>query len=368
MEVIRTIHPIGQGAFYTEKLTFGEKTVNVVYDCGCEMQMQAPPRALSLVKQWCQDVSQIDLLFISHFHADHMNCIKTILESKIKVKNVIIPYIHPDLLLFLTMYYQYYQNSIPYIFINPYDVFRNTGTNIITVHPADDDINRVDPISINQLQNNISLYSNQAIEINGWLYLPFTKTDNLKCTTVLQNHFAQHKWNINSSDWLYDKQGAASLKKIYTNYFKLLNETSLMVYSGPIREYLLDCFSNMHGCCAALRSCSDGIERCHRNPSCLYTGDITIDATTLCAIDKVINRYKIGTFQIPHHGSKNSWKHGYSISHFYKCVNYIDTFLSFGNNNRYRMPSIDLMTSFDLLNVSVRKVNENNSFQQAFKI
>jgi len=34
MELTRTIHPIGQGGFYTETLKDGDDEINVVYDCG----------------------------------------------------------------------------------------------------------------------------------------------------------------------------------------------------------------------------------------------------------------------------------------------------------------------------------------------
>ena len=34
MELTRTIHPVGQGGFYTETFRGGKEEVNVVYDCG----------------------------------------------------------------------------------------------------------------------------------------------------------------------------------------------------------------------------------------------------------------------------------------------------------------------------------------------
>ena len=35
MEMIRTIHPIGQGAFYSEQFKEKDKKIaNIVYDCG----------------------------------------------------------------------------------------------------------------------------------------------------------------------------------------------------------------------------------------------------------------------------------------------------------------------------------------------
>ena len=34
MNVTRTLHPIGQGAFYTEKFEYDGQQCNVVFDCG----------------------------------------------------------------------------------------------------------------------------------------------------------------------------------------------------------------------------------------------------------------------------------------------------------------------------------------------
>ena len=34
MNVTRTLHPIGQGAFYTEKFEYEGQQCNVVFDCG----------------------------------------------------------------------------------------------------------------------------------------------------------------------------------------------------------------------------------------------------------------------------------------------------------------------------------------------
>ena len=39
MEVTRIIHPIGQGAFYTESIKTNDNLYNVVYDCGSGNQV-----------------------------------------------------------------------------------------------------------------------------------------------------------------------------------------------------------------------------------------------------------------------------------------------------------------------------------------
>ena len=44
MEVTRIIHPIGQGAFYTESIKTNDNLYNVVYDCGSGNHKYTPKR------------------------------------------------------------------------------------------------------------------------------------------------------------------------------------------------------------------------------------------------------------------------------------------------------------------------------------
>ena len=94
MKVTRTLHPIGQGAFYTEKFEYDGQQCNVVFDCG--------GRALSVieerVKKYCNRLSReqkvelptIDAVFISHFDNDHVNGLKTLLDNA-EVKRIFLP-------------------------------------------------------------------------------------------------------------------------------------------------------------------------------------------------------------------------------------------------------------------------------------
>ena len=102
MRLERTFWPVGHGAFYTEK--FGGR-VTVVYDCGSGL---APVRNIGGKDVSPKDVADrvngflppkkdedgnvikdIDLLFISHFHADHINGVPALLP---RVKRLVLPY------------------------------------------------------------------------------------------------------------------------------------------------------------------------------------------------------------------------------------------------------------------------------------
>ena len=60
----RTFHPVGQGAFYTErhKISNG-KDFTIVYDCGSFQFTNLKNR----IKSAFQKGEEIDILFISHF-------------------------------------------------------------------------------------------------------------------------------------------------------------------------------------------------------------------------------------------------------------------------------------------------------------
>lgn len=88
----RTIHPVGQGAFYTEVFAYGEdKTFTMVYDCGTETATADLKIPLERqIDDFKKGIKQIDLLFISHLHKDHISGIDRLLDG-IKVCKTIIP-------------------------------------------------------------------------------------------------------------------------------------------------------------------------------------------------------------------------------------------------------------------------------------
>lgn len=75
MKVIRTFHPIGQGAFYSEQFINDNNTPigTIVYDCGSNNLT-----CLKKIIPGCFISRDIDILFISHFDADHINGISTL--------------------------------------------------------------------------------------------------------------------------------------------------------------------------------------------------------------------------------------------------------------------------------------------------
>ena len=74
MKLIRTFHPIGQGAFYSERHIFTTTEFTVVYDCGSSTIKGK--KLETKINSSFPENQIIDILFISHFHADHINGIE----------------------------------------------------------------------------------------------------------------------------------------------------------------------------------------------------------------------------------------------------------------------------------------------------
>lgn len=88
MRVVRTFHPVGQGAFYTEKTNIGGEEFTIVYDCGSTSLNKE--ELDKVIKSAFPKGKEIDILFISDFHEEHINGLE-ILKSHCKIGSVVLP-------------------------------------------------------------------------------------------------------------------------------------------------------------------------------------------------------------------------------------------------------------------------------------
>ncbi|WP_395449061.1 hypothetical protein ACHMW7_03900 [Aminobacter sp. UC22_36] len=93
---LRKQHAVGQGFFHSaELLEKGELRLRYVYDCGA-MSKYAGPRS-DRIKEYLHNAgarSKLDLLFISHVHADHLNGLPQLLHATtgLHVDTIVLPY------------------------------------------------------------------------------------------------------------------------------------------------------------------------------------------------------------------------------------------------------------------------------------
>lgn len=123
----KTFYPVGQGCFYSERITTDNDEKTIVYDCGSINTEHLQNEIIQ------SDLAQIDYLVLSHFHRDHINGIEKLLKKKCEVKNVIIPKIDAlDVAFYLGT-----GNTIENVMIDP-NAYFGVNTNIIRVTISDE--------------------------------------------------------------------------------------------------------------------------------------------------------------------------------------------------------------------------------------
>ncbi|MCQ2288125.1 MAG: MBL fold metallo-hydrolase [Muribaculaceae bacterium] len=339
MRVQRIIHPVGQGAFYSERFFDDNEDViaNVIYDCGT-MSLK------SNLKHEIEDYflnQEIDILFLSHLHADHINGVKTLKKVCKKIKNVILPFITTDDSKYLLFYLKNIDNAsldVIKLVESPEDYF-DQDTRIIRVLSDWNEIsNNTTYTPENLFVENLNLKEilkpGFPIKLkklpSDWIFLPI----NLK----YDKYIKQFKNLLSSLESIKDlsiylDKDSVDLKKIKEIFKKSgipleLNSNSLLLYSGP---------------------CTQGVKKDepskqHYLKGCLYTGDscfVHNDIPMLLCILKGVKNH-IGLIQIPHHGSKEN----FSTDIFKINSNCKYYFLSHGIENRYGHPSINILVSF----------------------
>jgi hypothetical protein len=88
----RTQHAVGQGFFHTGEINENGSTFRYVFDCGSmsSYQVERADR-INSYRASLPTFTQLDVLFISHAHADHLNGVEQLLKAKVTVDTIILP-------------------------------------------------------------------------------------------------------------------------------------------------------------------------------------------------------------------------------------------------------------------------------------
>lgn len=340
----RIFHPIGQGAFYTEK----HPNFNIVYDCG---NWKRAKLADNVVKQSFKSTEVIDILFISHFDADHVNKI-IVLKNHCKViRNVILPLLHDDEKIVLVNFFKTLEyNDVASLIENPENYF-DDETKVIFVEPTENpEGNEITEVNIENLQKSsteqrikISSYTQIFSKINNWFFVPFNYNYTTR-NTELKNLFIKNGLNITQfkNDLNYALANRTKVKFIYNSLTGLINQNSMMVYSGPKDNYYKN-VKSYHNNNYYFPFCHFANES--NRIGCIYTGDSDLNMVN---IRLVFRKYwaNVGTVQIPHHGDIKCLNDAFFDGNFYICP------ISVGIKNTYGHPS-PLTISSILLNNSI---------------
>ncbi|MFM2292328.1 MAG: hypothetical protein RIS29_2141 [Bacteroidota bacterium] len=329
----RIFHPIGQGAFYSER----HDGFNIVYDCG---ELSNSKRSQRLVENSFSEDESIDILFISHFDADHVNRIEYL--KKINIKRVIMPLLHDNEKVFLNHFYKAIGKDEIIQIIEEPNTFFGVNTDIIYVRDNDESNNDTTyGIPVEQLKDGDEISSGIRISINAdWVFVP---NNNRLATqkTVLEKKFRDKKLDFEKFkiSLEYTLKNSSQIRKIYNELAGGINANSMTLYSGPVvKGYVIeDCI-----CCF----------KTFNHAGCIYTGDVDLNDIN---IDSIYSKYwsLVGTIQVPHHGSKHSFNKTPFKSKDYMCP------VSYGNSNIYDHPSLDVLTQLSAESCYVKHVTEN---------
>ncbi len=346
----RIFHPVGQGAFYTETFLLAPNQYHtVVYDCGVGGDETPMIKCLDTLRKTYGEI--IDIVFISHFHADHISHISTLLND-FSVKALVVPDVTSEVAVdaFLNNYIAIGQGdnntSIHLIERLLSGAPMIEGTKVIRVDQLDGEGEK--PVNDNMILelnegriDSDTLSSGMIIRMYDWEYIlcnyPCPRSSKLigemqKRYPELLDALLQQKWA--EARALLDTISFDDLSKLYKDCFPNdENEESMTVLSRPVTDDF------------APSSC------------CLYTGDSPFRTKKrLNYVKKYYGNHwdKIGTLQSPHHGSDND--NPEDLHDKYRtCV------VCYGTKNTYGHPGKQALLSMAKAKCNIRLVTEEET-------
>lgn len=339
MKVTRVIHPIGQGAFYSERIECDDRTYNIVYDCGSGNFNKAPKLLEREIASCYKKNDVIDVLFISHFDNDHINGINELRRHISEIKNVIVPLIEQDDFWFYSIENNEFERF--------YNSLTELANNVYKVRPASEDdkyyhLNDIGLIDLSEseegsfeVQNATKFSLRRSID---WCYIPFNY-DKKTRLNILKNELVKNGISEKelTSGWDVVEHHIDNIKKAYKKVVTGgANKTSLILYSGGVEgEYE---YWQYQGCmCYYPRLYHRPFYR-YDKEGCLYFGDNDLNqANILYDLKRKLNSLveRVGTIQVPHHGAIDNFNDDiFAINNSVKLF-----FVSLGNKNTYRHPS-----------------------------
>lgn len=335
--IVRTIHPVGQGAFYSERYIDKEGITKhlMVYDCGSNSPKKLEREVSSSIKQ--NEI--INILFISHFDRDHVNGLIN-LKKKAIIEKVVMPLLSPfDKYYFLLDL----PSSLQDIILNPQEFF-GEETAIIYVNPIiedSDNNSNNDTIDIDSEFTNTVIESGTQLRYrlsDNWCYIPFN-FDGVVRRMALEESFRKNGIiieELEKGNLSYIIEEQTNIKKAYRSICADgTNASSLILYSGPIN-------ATCHCIWFNGEVWNKYFNELKNNAACLYLGDTDLNQT-VCKMNLLdcLSVYlenvggHIGTIQVPHHGSFRNFNH--KILTMWNSPKHY--FASFGLGNQHGHPS-----------------------------
>lgn len=345
LDVVRTIHPIGQGGFVSEYLP-GLKPYSdhlVVYDCGTSTKLD---------KKYVYSIfdslpkRDIDILFISHFDKDHVSLIpelkKWVESGGAKIDKVVIPLTSKNERMQLSQLSG--DKALQSMILSPEKFFEDSV--VVKVEPFTGHEEASEPIQEEELVRP-KISSGTCIVGNDWEYIPFNFKRQTRRKQFLKACRSEKIDTRKLRNTEYVLSHITELQNVYKSSLieGTINQNSMLLYSGSRNANVLsriawsDCRKCLRSWCGM---CANGTRIDIRKGSCLYTGDCDWSTARFFFNHLKDRAAKIGAFQIPHHGSKGSYDN--KARAFLNSLN-ADCFVQFGMENGYGHPSMDILFS-----------------------
>ena len=355
-------HSVGQGLFYTGIIRDNIRNLfTFAYDCGSTAKancLEAINDFKSCLKKDSDGKSHLDLLVISHFHADHVRGLPELLKD-MDVDTVIFPYSDPDLLKLELI--DFCDDELRELYeYGPVAWFEKKGVKrIITNHIDRNDMeysNRpmpretrlaVDANAIREVHGNIMIARNRIVASLAhdlWSFsFDFRKISNKAQQNTLARvrAFLQH----NSITGVIASSGLSTRIRKQLGASLLSNDSSVLMMHKPMNAESIECRND----------CNVIYTEDILNSVTLLTGDIDSSRYSYRLLEEIYSEYdKDGYHNIvlfPHHGSK------YNDIQKFKRLNHADIVLSYGIQNRYDHPSDEVKD-----NLAFVSVNDKSSY------
>lgn len=300
----RTFHAVGQGAFYTERFydDNGNNPFNVVYDCGTSSFQR---ELLDEIHgEFVQD-TEIEYLFISHFHKDHISGIKA-LDRYCRVKNYVVPVLSPQMIAESALH--------DYLWIKTNNYGEDRFDDLFDVLEM---VLGKEPIQIGEERR---VFQVSVSGSGSWVYIPYNPCHN----------------PINDILDVLDRNNCHQLAEAFRNEdFDAVTEEIRRANIMDLRLSYKDAFENHHYYVMPVYSGYANPQKNSDERICLYTGDYDAsDSVKVNALKFPMGEKwdAVGTFQVPHHGSKHN-----SCQELYLNKDRVYVISSFGNS-RYHHP------------------------------
>ena len=338
----RFFHPVGQGAFYSERHEYQGSTLNIVYDCGTEYMNRRKKGIRGVVTQSFRKQDVIHILFISHFDYDHISLIELLKNTVNRIERVVIPFLNKKETIFLANVYKALGEARLAELVSDPETFFGEGTHVIQVQLSTEEGHgekatiRLSESTPKEIPSGTPL----SLENYGdWVFVPYNHLNEERGKDFRDKlqEVGIDVGKLENPGYVLDKDRCQKIKGCYKKIDGGINQNSMFLYSGPskgegVSIYFwvggISWYHNHHcGCLYDHYFDSDRV-------ACLYTGDGDLNKVDVGAVYKKYWEF-IGTIQIPHHGSLPSFNFERNILE----AEYLLCPISVGKNNSYGHPS-----------------------------